>query len=55
VEIPTSYDFEDVSDIDFKNVMSGNMCILQLILNITQNGSNKDFEEICKKLNIPVI
>lgn len=55
VEIPTSCDFEDVNEIDFDNVMSGNMCILQLILNITQNGSNKDFEEICKKLNIPVI
>lgn len=54
IEIPTSCYFENVNDIDFENVMSGNMCVLQLILNISLNGSNKDFEEICKKLNIPV-
>lgn len=54
VEIPTSCEIENINDADLDNVMSGHMIILQIILNIVTNGSNKDFEEVCKQFNIPV-
>lgn len=54
VEIPTNCDIENIDDVDLDNVMSGNMLLLQIILNIVTNGNNKDFEEVCKKFNIPV-
>ncbi len=50
-EIPIS---GNIDDIDFDNIMSGNMLILHAILNITANNSNKDFAEVCELLNIPI-
>lgn len=54
VEIPTSCESKNLENTDFDNVMSGHMLILQLILNITANGSNKDFEDICKQFKIAI-
>lgn len=54
VEIPANCEFENIEDADLENVMSGHMFILQLILNIAANGSNKEFKEICKQFNIPI-
>lgn len=54
VEIPTGCEIDNIEDADMDNVMSGNMLILQVILNIATNNSNKDFEEVCKQFNIPI-
>lgn len=54
IEIPGSCEIENIENVDIDNVMSGHMIILQLILNIAANDSNKDFKEICKQFNIPI-
>lgn len=54
IEIPTGCEIDNIEDADMDNVMSGNMLILQVILNIATNNSNKDFEEVCKQFNIPI-
>lgn len=55
-EIPLNPDFDDkdIKDIDEDGVMSGNMVVLSAIMDIVSTGSNKHYEEVCKKMGIEV-
>ena len=51
IEIPTNPDFDDKdpADIDEDGVISGNMIVLSMVLDIVTSGSNKYYEAACKK------
>ena len=55
-EMPLNPDFDDVKadDVDWDGVMSGNMIAMSIMMDIISSGSNKNYEEVCKKLGIEV-
>lgn len=54
MEVPMIDSLKNIDDVDLDNVMSGNMMVLHIIRNILRSGSNKDYEEVCQLLNIPI-
>lgn len=54
VEVPISGQFPDLSEEDMNGVMSGYMVVLDAIIDILANDSNKNFKDICEQLGIPV-
>lgn len=54
-EIPLNPDFDNnEKEIEGDDVMSGNMVVLSAIMDIVTTGSNKHYEEVCKKLGIEI-
>ena len=52
-EVPISGQFKP-EDIDEDGVMSGNMILLEIIIDILVNNSNVHFKEACEKFGVPV-
>lgn len=52
-EVPISGQFTP-EDIDEDGVMSGNMILLEIIIDILVNNSNVHFKEACEKFGVPV-
>ena len=52
IEIPTNPDFDDKdpADIAADGVMSGNMIVLSMVVDIVSSGSNKYYEAACQKI-----
>lgn len=53
IEVPISGN-HNVEEIDHDGVMSGNMILLDIIIDILVNNSNVNFKEVCEKLGVPV-
>lgn len=53
-EIPIDPDIPTLSDDDKNNVLSGNMIVLDVIMDILANNSNANFNEICEKIGVKV-
>lgn len=53
MEVPITGDYK-VEEIDQEGVMSGNMILLDIIIDILANNSNVNFREACEKLGITV-
>lgn len=53
IEISISGEFES-EKIDKNKVMSGNMIVLEIILDILVNDSNSNFKEACERLGVEV-
>lgn len=54
VEVPISGQFPDLNEEDMNGVMSGYMVVLDAIIDILANDSNKNYKEVCEKLGVPV-
>lgn len=54
VEVPISGDFPNLTDEEADKVMSGYMVVIDAIIDILANDSNKNFKEVCEKLGVPV-
>lgn len=54
IEIPISGDFPDLTENEQQGVMSGNMIVLEIIMDILANDSNIHFKEACERLGVPV-
>ena len=54
VEVPISGNFPNLTDEEADGVMSGYMVVLDAIIDILTNDSNKNFKEVCEKLGVPV-
>lgn len=54
VEVPISGQFPNLSEEDKNGVMSGYMVVLDAIIDILANDSNKNYKEVCEKLGVPV-
>lgn len=53
VEVPITCEIP-ADEIDVNGVMSGNMVVLQIIIDILSNDSNIHFKEVCESLGIEV-
>lgn len=53
IEVPIAGDYKP-EEVDQKAVMSGNMILLDIIIDILVNNSNVNFKEACEKLGVPV-
>lgn len=53
-EIPISGEYPNLSQEELDGVMSGNMMIIGIIVDILNNDSNINFKEVCELLGIPV-
>ena len=53
-EVPFIDELPDDAEIDASAVMSGNMVVLQVIIDILMNDSNIHFKEVCKSLGVEV-
>lgn len=53
IEVPISGEYEP-GEIDQQEVMSGQMLVLETILDILANDSNVNFKEVCELLGVPV-
>lgn len=53
-EIPISGQFSNLTEEDKENIASGNMIILDMIIDILANNSNLHFKEVCDKLGVTV-
>lgn len=54
-ELPLNPDFDNCDkEIDEDGVMSGNMIVLSAMMDIVNTGSNKLYEEVCKKWGVEV-
>ena len=54
VEAPISGDFPNLSEEEANGAMSGYMVVLDTIIDILANDSNKNFKEVCEQLGVPV-
>lgn len=54
IEVPINGDFPNLSDEEANGVMSGYMVVLDAIIDILVNDSNKNFKEICEQLGVPI-
>lgn len=52
-EVPISGQYKP-EEIDEDGVMSGNMVLLEIIIDILANNSNSHFKEACEKFGVPV-
>lgn len=53
IEVPIAGDCKP-EEVDQDSVMSGNMILLDIIIDILVNNSNVNFKEACEKLGVPV-
>ena len=53
IELPIAGNYKP-EEIDQNEVMSGNMILLDIIIDILVNNSNVNFKEVCVKLGVPV-
>lgn len=54
VEVPISGEFPNLTEEDANGAMSGYMVVLDAIIDILANESNKNFKEVCEHLGVPV-
>ena len=54
IELPISGQFTDLTEEEQQGVMSGNMVLIQTIMDILANDSNIHYKEICEELGVPV-
>lgn len=54
IEVPISGQFSNLSEEEQQGVMSGNMVVLETIIDILANDSNVHFKEACENLGVPV-
>lgn len=54
VEVPISGEFPNLTAEEANGVMSGYMVVLDAIIDILANDSNKNFKEVCEQLGVPV-
>ena len=54
IEVPISGQFPNLSEEEQQGVMSGNMVVLETIIDILANDSNVHFKEACENLGVPV-
>lgn len=53
-EIPIDPDIPELSNDDKNNVLSGNMIVLEVIMDILANNSNANFIDVCKSIGVKV-
>ena len=53
-EIPIDPDIPNLSEEDKNNVLSGNMIVLDVIMDILANNSNANFKEVCESIGVNV-
>lgn len=53
IEVPIAGHYKP-EEVDHNGVMSGNMILLDIIIDILVNNSNANFKEACEKLGVPV-
>lgn len=53
IEVPIAGDYKP-EEVDQDAVMSGNMILLDIIIDILVNNSNVNFKEACEKLGVPI-
>ena len=54
IEIPISGQFPNLSEEEQRGVMSGNMVLIEIIVDILANDSNIHFKEACEKVGVLV-
>lgn len=54
IEVPISGDFPSLTEEEANGAMSGYMVVLDAIIDILANDSNKNFKEVCEQLGVPV-
>lgn len=54
IEIPIGEEFPSDCEIKEEDVMSGNMIILNAMIDILANDSNANYKEVCEAIGIPV-
>ena len=54
VEVPISGNFSNLTEEEANGAMSGYMVILDAIIDILANDSNKSFKEVCERLGVPI-
>lgn len=54
VEVPICGQFPNMSKKEMDGVMSGYMVVLDAIIDILANDSNKNYKEVCKQLSVPI-
>ena len=53
IEVPISGDFEP-GQVDEDDVMSGNMVMLNIVMDILANNSNAKYKDLCDMIGVPV-
>lgn len=53
IEVPISGDFEP-GQVDEDQVMSGNMVMLNIVMDILANNSNAKYKDLCDMIGVPV-
>ena len=54
IELPITVEIPTDAEIDVNGVMSGNMVVLNVIMDILMNDSNSHFKEVCESLGVEV-
>lgn len=54
IEIPIGEEFPSDCEIKEEDVMSGNMIILNAMIDILANDSNANYKEVCESIGVPV-
>lgn len=54
IEVPITDEIPADAEIDVNGVMSGNMVVLRVIMDILMNDSNSHFKEVCESLGVEV-
>lgn len=54
IELPITDEIPTDAEIDVNGVMSGNMVVLNVIMDILMNDSNSHFKEVCESLGVEV-
>ena len=54
IEIPIGEEFPSDCEIKEEDVMSGNMIILNAMIDILANDSNANYKEVCEAIGVPV-
>lgn len=52
IEIPIGGEFPDLTEEEQQGVMSGNMMVLDVIMDILANDSNMHYKEVCERLGV---
>lgn len=54
IEVPVGGEIPPDQEIKEEDVMSGNMIILNVMIDILANGSNANYKEVCEAIGVPV-
>ena len=54
IEVPMTDEIPADAEIDVNGVMSGNMVVLNVIMDILMNDSNSNFKAVCESLGVEV-